>query len=181
MLQESYTTKVVPKLKERLSISNTMAVPRITKVVLNVGVGKFTKDSNYIAMVENNLTKISGQKPVKTKARLSISNFKLREGMIVGLMVTLRGKRMYDFLEKLLRVTFPRVRDFRGIARTGFDRQGNFSFGFKEQIAFPELSGEEIEKTHGLEITIVTNTKNEEHARALLEEFGFPFAKQNNK
>ena len=175
MLQESYTTKVVPKLKERLSISNTMAVPRITKVVLNVGVGKFTKDSNYIAMVENNLTKISGQKPV------SISNFKLREGMIVGLMVTLRGKRMYDFLEKLLRVTFPRVRDFRGIARTGFDRQGNFSFGFKEQIAFPELSGEEIEKTHGLEITILTNTKNEEHARALLEEFGFPFAKQNNK
>ena len=181
MLQDTYTKTIVPKLKERLSISNSMAVPRITKVVLNVGVGKFTKDSNYIAMVENNLTKISGQKPVKTKARLSISNFKLREGMIVGLMVTLRGKRMYDFLEKLLRVTFPRVRDFRGIARSGFDRQGNFSIGFKEQIAFPELTGEEIEKTHGLEITVVTNAKNEEQARALLEEFGFPFAKKNTK
>lgn len=178
MLQDFYTTTVVPKLKDRLQATNIHAIPKLEKVVLNVGVGKHLKDEAYIAAVEKTLAAISGQKPVRTKARLSISNFKLREGNIVGVKVTIRGKRMYDFIERLLRVTFPRVRDFRGISTKGFDRQGNFTIGFREQIAFPELNPDEITHTHGLEVTVVTSAKNEEGAQALLEELGFPFTKK---
>lgn len=178
MLRDHYTTTVVPKLKERLNKTNIFALPKLEKVVLNVGVGKHSKDENYITAVEKTLEAITGQKPVRTKARLSISNFKLREGMVVGVKVTLRGKRMYDFVEKLLRVTFPRVRDFRGISAKGFDRQGNFTIGFKEQIAFPEISPEDADTIHGLEVVVVTTAKNEEEAQVLLEELEFPFVKK---
>ncbi len=175
MLQDHYQQAVVPKLKERLNKTNLFALPKLKKVVINVGVGKHTKDEAFIEAVEKTLAAITGQKPVRTKARLSISNFKLREGMIVGVKVTIRGKRMYDFVEKLLRVTFPRVRDFRGISKKGFDRQGNYTIGFREQIAFPEVSPEEATHSHGLEVTVVTTARNQEEAQVLLEELGFPF------
>lgn len=177
MLQELYKTTVIPKLKERLHKTNALALPRLQKVVINVGVGKQLKDESYADMVEKSLSRITGQKPIRTTARLSISNFKVREGQVVGLKVTLRGKRMYDFLEKLLRVTFPRVRDFRGIPTKGFDKQGNFTIGFKEQLPFPEVSAEDASRPHGLEVTVVTSAKKPEEARALLEELGFPFKK----
>lgn len=177
MLQEMYKTTIVPKLKERLQKTNAWALPRLQKVVLNVGVGKQLKDEGYADMVEKSLMRITGQKPIRTTARISISNFKVREGQVVGLKVTLRGKRMYDFLEKLLRVTFPRVRDFRGIPTKGFDKQGNYTIGFKEQLPFPEVSAEDAARPHGLEVTIVTTAKKPEEARALLEEMGFPFKK----
>lgn len=177
MFKEFYTTKVVPKLKERLGKSNPMALPRLEKVVINVGVGKHIKDEAYIDRVEESLSRITGQKPLKTLARLSISNFKVREGQIVGLKVTLRGTRMYDFVEKMLRVTFPRVRDFQGISSKAFDRNGNYTIGFKEQLSFPEVSSEDATNPHGLEVTVVTTAKNPQEAAVLLEELGFPFKK----
>ncbi len=176
-LVQFYKDEVVPALKKELNITNALRVPKITKVVLNVGVGRFVKEQNYVENVEKVLSKITGQKAVRTKAKKSISNFKIREGMDIGVMVTLRGQRMYHFLEKLLRVTFPRVRDFRGISDKSFDRQGNYSLGFKENIAFPEVKTEEIDKVHGLQIVINTNAKNKEEGKALLKKLGFPFAK----
>lgn len=176
-LYEKYKKEIVPALKTELGYTNIMQVPRITKVVINAGVGRFVKESGFIDNVEKTLTKITGQKPVRTKAKQSISNFKIREGQEIGVMVTLRGPRMYHFLEKLLTVTFPRVRDFHGVSDKAFDRQGNYTIGFKENIAFPEVKMEEIEKIHGLQVIVNTTAKSKEEGRALLSRFGFPFSK----
>lgn len=176
-LYEKFKKEIVPALQKQLGYKNVMQVPKITKIVINSGVGRFVKESGFIDNVEKTLTKITGQKPVRTKAKKAISNFKIREGQEIGVMVTLHGKRMYDFLEKLLRVTFPRVRDFHGISAKGFDNQGNYTFGFKENIAFPEVKMEEIEKVHGLELVFVTTAKNREAGKALLTGLGFPFTK----
>lgn len=176
-LYEKYKKEVVPALMKEHGFKNIMDVPKISKVVLNVGVGRFVKEPNYIENVEKNLTKITGQKPVRTKAKKAISNFKIREGMDIGVVVTLRGPRMYYFLEKLLNITFPRMRDFHGISSGGFDKQGNFTIGFKENLSFPEIKAGEVDKSHGLEITINTTAKNAQAGRALLTHLGFPFVK----
>lgn len=176
-LYEIYKKDVVPALKTELGFKNVMQVPRITKVVLNAGIGRFIKEATYIENVEKTFTKITGQKPMRTKAKKAISNFKIREGQEIGVMVTLRGPRMYTFLEKLLWVTFPRVRDFHGISPNAFDAQGNYTIGFKENVAFPEVTLEEIEKIHGLQIVINTTAKNKTEGKALLARMGFPFTK----
>jgi large subunit ribosomal protein L5 len=176
-LYEKYKKEVVPNLKKELGYKNVMQVPKVEKVVINVGVGKHLKEANYIDMVEKNLIKITGQKPIRTKAKKSISNFKIREGMEIGVAVVLRGPRMYYFLEKLVNITFPRMRDFRGIRGKNFDKQGNFSFGFKETVAFPELDAAALDRTHGLEIIVKTTAKNKEEGKALLTHLGFPFVK----
>jgi len=156
-------------------------VPQIKKVVLNVGLSQGLKDQDFIERVKQNLMKISGQKPVERKSKKSISNFKIREGMVIGAMVTMRGKRMWDFLEKLVKITLPRVRDFRGLPATGFDKGGSYSFGLKEASAFPEMKQDEIEKLHGIQITITTTAKDRNAGMALLQEVGFPFAKPEDK
>lgn len=158
-----------------------MAVPKITKVTLNVGLGQGIKEAKYLETAEATLRRITGQQPVKCKARVSISNFKIRKGMIVGMKVTVRGKRMWDFLDKLVNVTLPRVRDFRGISAEAFDEKGNYSLGFREHMAFPEIRPDEIEVIHGLQITISTTTKNKDEGKLLLALLGFPFKKTENK
>lgn len=179
-LRKKYNKEIVPALKKDLNLKNAMAVPRIDKVVLNVGVGKGLKDEKFIDNVESTLIRITGQKPVKTKARKSISAFKIREGMTVGLKVDLRGDRMYDFIEKLIKVSLPRVRDFQGLSLKSFDKQGNYTIGIKEHIIFPEIKADEVENLHGLEIIISTTAKDDESAKKLLLALGFPL-KINNK
>ncbi|MCX6792775.1 MAG: 50S ribosomal protein L5 [Candidatus Falkowbacteria bacterium] len=174
---ELYQKQVRPALKKEFSYKSDLAIPRITKVSLNVGVGRFTKDKAYVDGVVNTLTRISGQKPVLTKSRKSISAFKVREGQIVGVAVNLRGARMFDFLEKLINITFPRVRDFRGIDAKIIDRTGNMSIGFREHIAFPEVKADEIDNVHGLQITISTTAKTREEGFELFKLLGFPFKK----
>lgn len=176
-LYEKYKKEIVPELMKDLGYKNVMQVPKLEKVVLNVGIGRHLKEANYADMVEKNLFKITGQQPVRTKAKQSISNFKIREGMEVGLSVTLRGPKMYYFLEKLLTLTFPRMRDFRGISDKSFDKQGNFAFGFKENISFPEVDASELEKVHGLQVNVKTTAKTREEGKALLTKLGFPFVK----
>lgn len=173
-LEEKYKKEVIGQLKEQFGYTNLLAIPRVTKVVLNVGVGR-NNDKARIDAVTNTLAKISGQKPVATKARKSISSFKIREGMIVGVTVTLRGKRMYDFLDKLVSITLPRVRDFRGISPKSFDKQGNYSLGFKESTPFPELKAEDLDQQHGIEVSISTTAQSREEGQALLTLLGFPF------
>lgn len=158
-----------------LGYKNSLQAPKVMKVVINAGIGRFVKEAHFIENVEKILTKITGQKPVRTKAKKSISNFKIREGMEIGVMVTLRGPRMYHFLEKLLKITLPRVRDFHGISPKSFDKGGNYTLGFKENVAFPEVRIEEIDKIHGLQMIIVTNAKNKEEGKVLLSNLGFPF------
>lgn len=177
-LYKQYKTTVATALKKELNLPNLMQLPKITKVVINSGVGRFIKDTSYLENVEKTLARISGQKPMRTKSKKSISNFKIRAGQEIGVMVTLRGKRMYDFLEKLLWTTFPRVRDFRGLPEKAFDGQGNYTIGFKENVAFPEVKIEEIEKMHGLQLIICTTAKNPAAGKALLQAIGFPFAKK---
>lgn len=176
-LYEKYKKEIVPALQKELGYKNIMQVPKINKVVLNAGIGRFVKEPHYLENVENTFRNITGQKPVRTVAKKSISNFKIRQGMEIGLKVTLRGKRMYEFLEKLLRVTFPRVKDFQGISDKGFDRQGNYTFGFKENVAFPEVKVDEVEKIHGLQIIVNISAKNKVESKALLTHLGFPFVK----
>lgn len=177
-LEEKYRSEVIPKLQERLGRKNALALPRIQKVVLNAGLGKSIHDPAYIDAAATVLARMTGQQPVKTTAKKSISNFKIKKGMVVGAKVTLRGKRMYDFLDKLIHVALPRVRDFRGIPKTAFDGAGNYSIGFPEHIVFPEISSDEVEKIVGLEVNIVTTAKNNEEGTALLELLGFPFSKE---
>ena len=177
-LYQTYKKTSVPAIQKELGLKNVMQVPKVTKVVLNAGIGRFIKESNFIDNVEKTLTKITGQKPVRTKAKKAISNFKIREGQEIGVMVTLRGPRMYDFLEKLVKVTFPRVRDFHGISDKAFDGQGNFTIGFKENVAFPEVKMEEIDKIHGLQIIVNTTAKDKVAGKALLTHLGFPFTKK---
>ncbi len=176
-LYEKYKKEVVPALQKELGYKNVMQVPKIKKVVINAGIGRFVKEPRYIDNVENTLSKITGQKPMRTKAKKSISNFKIREGMEIGVAVTLRGARMYQFLDKLVSITLPRVRDFRGLPEKSFDKNGNYTIGFKENMAFPEIKAEDIEKVHGLQIIINTNAKNKVEGKALLTHMGFPFVK----
>ncbi len=180
-LQQLYKKNAIPTLKKEFALSNDLQVPKILKISLNVGVGKSLKDANYLSMVESSLTRISGQKPIRTRAKKSIAAFKIREGMVVGMSVTLRKKRMYDFLDKLVNVALPRVRDFRGLDSKAVDRQGNLSIGFRENLAFPEIRSDEIESTHGLEVTIATNARSREKGLALFTLLGFPFKKPEKK
>lgn len=174
-LKERYNQKAIPALKQEFGYANVMAIPKITKVVLNIGAGKSLNDGKYLETMTDTLQRITGQKPITTKAKKSIASFKIREGMVVGLKLTLRGQRMWDFLNKLVGVTLPRVRDFRGISPTGFDGKGNYSLGIKEHIAFPEIRSDEVERLHGVEITIATTAKTNPEALCLLKSLGFPF------
>ncbi len=180
-LQELYKKKIVSKLKEKFGYKNNLQAPKLDKVVINVGVGKHSKDKSYIDTVQKSLNKITGQKPILTKAKKAISAFKTRQGMIVGVVVTIRGKRMYDFTEKLINISFPRVRDFRGISESQVDRTGNLTIGFREHIAFPEIQAEEVDKIHGLEISIATTAKTREEGLELFRLMGFPFKKEEEK
>lgn len=174
-LYKQYIEKVAPALKEELGFKNVMQVPKIKKVVINIGYGRNLKDKPYIENLERTIQVITGQKPVHNKAKKSISNFKIREGMPIGISVTLRGAKMYEFLYKLINIVLPRVRDFRGINPKSFDAQGNYTIGFKENIAFPEIASENQDKIHGLEVIINTSATNIEHGFALLSKLGFPF------
>lgn len=174
-IEELYKTKAVPALKEKFGFTNILAVPKIEKVVVNVGTGPGLKDPRFNEVVEATLQRITGQRPVKTIAKKSISNFKIREGLVIGMVVTLRGKRMYDFLEKLINITLPRVRDFRGLDPKNIDQRGTLNLGFREHIAFPEIKSDEIEKIHGMQVTIVTTASSREQGLELLTHLGFPF------
>jgi large subunit ribosomal protein L5 len=173
-LQEKYRSEMVPKLMERLGIANVMAVPRITKVTLNMGVGEALADRKALENAMSDLEKISGQKPVPCKARRSVASFKIREGYPIGCKVTLRRSRMYEFLDRLINVAIPRVRDFRGIPARSFDGRGNFNLGVKEQIIFPEIDYDQVDSIRGLDISITTSARDDAAGRALLEEFSFP-------
>ena len=174
-LQEHYRTAVVKKLSERFGYKNPMQVPRITKITLNMGVGETTADKKVIENAVSDMTKIAGQKPVITKAKKSISTFKIRDGYPVGCKVTLRRGQMYEFLDRLISISLPRVRDFRGVSGRSFDGRGNYSMGVKEQIIFPEIEYDKIDALRGMDITITTTARSNEEARALLEAFNFPF------
>lgn len=176
-LKELYKKEILPELKKELEIKNTMAVPRLLKVSINVGYGRHTKDKEYIQSILSNLTMISGQKPSLAKAKKAISAFKIRKDMEIGVKVTLRGQRMYDFVEKLVNVYFPRVRDFRGISEKSIDRNGNLTVGFKEIMAFPEVDSQDMDNTHGLEISIATTAKDKKSGLALFRKLNFPFKK----
>jgi len=176
-LRKKYSEEIAQNLKTRFEYTSTMQVPRITKVCLNQGLGKATSDKKIIDAAVEEMTLLAGQKAVATLSTKDISNFKLRKGVAVGARVTLRGDRMYEFLDRLIAVSLPRTRDFRGVRSSGFDGRGNFTFGVKEQIIFPEIDLEKIKALNGLDITLVTTAKTNEEAKALLEEFGFPFTK----
>ena len=173
-LKIKYDKEIAPALLERFGLKNRMAAPRILKAVINIGLKAGLKDPKFVDHAEKVMTKISGQKPVKTLAKKSISTFKIRQGQVVGMMVTLRGKRMYDFLDKLVTVTLPRVRDFRGLSPKSIDAHGNMSIGLKEFIAFPEIKPEDTDYMHGLEIAIVTTAGDKEKGLALLRSIGLP-------
>lgn len=177
-LKEKYQKEIAPKMREKFSYSNMFLVPKIEKIVLNVGFGRHNKEKEYINNIEKTLIRISGQKPVLTKAKKSIASFKVREGMVIGAMVTLRGQRMYDFLDKLINISFPRVRDFRGISENSVDKQGNLSVGFKENTSFPEIKIDDINNIHGLEVVIHSTAKNKEEGIELFKLLGFPFKKE---
>jgi large subunit ribosomal protein L5 len=174
-LEEKYLAELAPQLKARLGYDNIMELPRLKKIVLSIGLGEATQEPKALEAAEKDLATISGQHPVTTRAKKSISSFKLRAGMPIGMMVTLRGKRMYDFFDKLVSVVLPRFRDFRGVSRDSFDGRGNYSLGMKEQIVFPEIDYDKVDKIRGLEVTIVTTAKNDDEARTLLELMGMPF------
>lgn len=176
-LKERFTKEIRPALAERLGETNPMATPNITAITIAVGLPASQKDAKYHDTVANTLTRIAGQKPVATKAKKSISNFKIRQGMTVGMRVTLRGERMWSFLDKLLNVTFPRVRDFRGVSPKLVDATGNLTVGFREFLAFPEIRPDEVERMHGLQITITTTAKSKARGLELFKAIGFPFFK----
>ena len=173
-LQKKYKENVIPAMKKKFGYRNDLAVPKIEKVSINVGTGRALSDAKIFEEIINDLTLITGQKPVKQKAKKSISSFKIREGMIVGVMVTLRGQRMYEFVDRLVSIVLPRVRDFRGLEKKSFDGKGNFNIGVKEHIVFPEINQENIKNIFGLEISITTTAKTDEEGEELLRLFGFP-------
>jgi len=177
-LREKYQKEIIPEMKKIFGYKNNFSVPKLEKVVLNVGLSHGLKDPKFNEVVESTLMRIAGQRPVKTQAKKSISNFKIREGLVVGTMVTLRGKRMYDFIDKLINVTLPRVRDFRGLEPKSIDNFGNLNLGFREHMSFPEIKADEVEKIHGLQITVITSAKNKEEGLELLKLLGFPFRKE---
>lgn len=173
-LKKVYNEEIVPKLKEQFGYDNVMEVPKITKITLNMGVGEAAADRKAIEGALSDMTAIAGQKPLVTKARKSVAGFKIREGWPIGCKVTLRNRRMYDFLERLVSVAIPRVRDFRGLNPKSFDGRGNYSMGLREQIVFPEIDFDKVDKLRGLDITITTTAKTDDEARALLRAFNFP-------
>ncbi|WP_138160045.1 50S ribosomal protein L5 [Peptoniphilus catoniae] len=176
-LKEKYNNEVVNYLLEKFEYKNIMEVPKLEKVVINIGLGEAKDNPKALESAINDLTIIAGQKPVVTKAKKSIANFKLREGNKVGVKVTLRGDRMYDFLDKLMNVALPRVRDFRGVKSTAFDGRGNYALGLKEQLIFPEIEYDKVDSIRGMDIIIVTTAQTDEEAKAFLDKMGMPFAK----
>ncbi len=177
-LQDQYKEKVVPYMMEKFQYKNPMQVPRITKISLNMGVGDASQDPKFLEGAVNDLTLISGQKVVVTRARKAISNFKIRLGMAIGCRVTLRGAHMYEFMDRFISIAIPRIRDFRGIDDRGFDGRGNFNIGIKEQITFPEIDYDKVAKIRGLNVTIVTTAQTDEESYELLKAFGMPFRKR---
>jgi large subunit ribosomal protein L5 len=173
-IKEQYRTKGIPALQQLFGYKNIHQVPTLKKISINIGLGRGVEDAKVAEVVEKTLLRIAGQKPVKTIARKSISGFKIRKGQVVGFMVTLRGKRMWDFIDKLVQISFPRMRDFRGLSRNGCDGRGGYSIGFKEHTAFPEIRSDELEVVHGLQVSIATTAKNSEQTLALLKQLGFP-------
>jgi large subunit ribosomal protein L5 len=176
-LKEHYTSEIVSTLMNKFEYKSIMQVPKVEKIVINMGVGEAVQNSKVLDKAVEDLTTIAGQKPVITRAKKSIASFKLREGMPIGVKVTLRGARMYHFLDKLINISLPRVRDFRGISPKSFDGRGNYTLGIKEQLIFPEISYDKIDKVRGMDIVIVTTAKKDEEARVLLTEMGMPFRK----
>jgi len=176
-LKEMYATQVRKRLQDEFGIKNTMAIPKIEKVVVNMGVGEAISNSKILDGAVDELTTITGQKPVVTKAKKSIASFKLREGQSIGTMVTLRGEKMYEFLDRLINIALPRVRDFRGVPAKSFDGRGNYTLGIRDHLIFPEIDPGKVDKSKGMNITIVTTAKNDEQARFLLRELGMPFGK----
>jgi large subunit ribosomal protein L5 len=174
-LQEKYTKDIAPALGQKFGRDNVLSLPRITKIVLNMGVGKAIQDKNRMEQAAEQLTLIAGQKVQITKSRVAVSGFRLRENQEIGCRVTLRGKRMYEFLDRLINVALPRIRDFRGVNPKSFDGNGNYSMGVGEQLIFPEIDPDKVNFTQGMDITIVTSTKNDDEARELLRQFGMPF------
>lgn len=172
-----YREDAITEFKNKFGYKNHLAIPKIKKISINIGVGKAVSDPKILKDLKNDLTKITGQLPVPTKAKKSISGFKLRQGEVIGLKVTLRKKRMYDFLEKLVNIVLPRIRDFRGVSETCFDEMGNYNMGIREQIVFPEIDYDKVVQVHPLQITIVTTAKNSNDAKKLLSLLGFPFKK----
>ena len=176
-LQQYYNETVVPKLKADLKIDNPMQIPKITKITVNMGVGEAVADKKVMDAAVTDLQKITGQKPLVTKSRKAIASFKIRQGLAIGCKVTLRGARMYEFLDRLISIAMPRIRDFRGVSPRSFDGQGNYSMGVKEQIIFPEIQYDQIDQVRGMDITITTTATDNRQGRALLEAFNFPFRK----
>jgi large subunit ribosomal protein L5 len=176
-LQKIYREKIVPELKQSLGLKNTMQVPRIMKITVNMGVGEAVADKKVMDAATADMAKITGQKPAVTKAKKSVATFKVRDGQAIGCKVTLRGARMYEFLDRLVNIAIPRIRDFRGISGRSFDGRGNYSLGVKEQIIFPEIQYDQIDQIRGMDITISTSARDDKHGRALLEAFNFPFRK----
>lgn len=176
-LKDKYTNEVVPALMERFNYENIMQVPKLEKIVVNTGIGSSQENPKVVENAVHDLETITGQHPVVTKAKKSISNFKLREGMNVGVKVTLRGKKMYDFLDKLVSISLPRVRDFRGVSPKSFDGRGNYALGIKEQLIFPEIEYDAIDQIRGMDIVIVTTAETDEEAKVFLEQMGMPFRK----
>ena len=176
-LKKIYHEKLVPELKTKLGLKNTMQVPRILKITVNMGVGEAVADKKVMDAATADMAKITGQKPAVTKAKKSVATFKVRDGQAIGCKVTLRGDRMYEFLDRLVSIAIPRIRDFRGISTRSFDGRGNYSLGVKEQIIFPEIQYDQIDQIRGMDITISTSAHDDKHGRALLEAFNFPFRK----
>ncbi len=175
-LRERYRSEVVPALQKEFQYANSMQVPRLTKIVVNIGLGEALRDAKAVDAAVNDLTIITGQKPVVTRAKKSIAQFRLRTGNAIGVTVTLRGERMWDFLERLTRIALPRIRDFRGVPSRSFDGRGNYSLGLREQLAFPEIDYDRIDRLRGLELSIVTTATNDEESKRLLALLGMPFA-----
>ncbi|TWI53635.1 50S ribosomal protein L5 [Halalkalibacter nanhaiisediminis] len=176
-LKEKYSTEIVPSLVEKFNYSSVMAVPKLEKIVVNMGVGDAVSNAKALDKAVEELAEITGQKPLITKAKKSIAGFKLREGMPIGAKVTLRGERMYEFLDKLISVSLPRVRDFRGISKKAFDGRGNYTLGVKEQLIFPEIDYDKVDKVRGMDVVLVTTANTDEEARELLTQMGMPFQK----
>lgn len=176
-LRETYKNEIIPAMMKKFEYKSVMQVPKLEKIVINIGLGDTKDNPKALDNAINDLSLITGQKPVITKAKKSVANFKLREGMPIGCKVTLRGERMYEFFDKLVSISLPRVRDFHGVSNTAFDGRGNYTLGVKEQIIFPEIQYDKVNKLRGMDIVIVTSAKNNEEAKALLTELGMPFAK----
>lgn len=176
-LKQKYRDSVVPAMQEQFGYTNVMQVPKLDKIVVSIGLGEYIQNHKALDAAQNDLATITGQKPVVVKARKSIANFKLREGMPIGLKVTLRGQNMYEFLDRLLSLALPRIRDFRGVSDKAFDKRGNYTIGLKEQLIFPEITYDKVDKVRGMNITFVTTAATDKEAYALLKEFGMPFRK----